>query len=174
MTGGRGGGSAGWRFVFRAFYRLVRLIDPAIRAWLRLGGPGLGRTVRLTVPGRRTGRPRPVLLTALTVDGRLYLGHPNGPTAWTRNLDAGGGRATLALPGGDRGSRDDRDLGTARPVRAERLHPGRERDRVIRSTWDQQPVLADLLYRAAHRHIDAVGVYYRIEDDPASDADWRP
>jgi len=54
-----------------------------------VGGAGrLGNVVELIVAGRRTGRRRIVLLGLLRVDRGWYLGHPNGPVDWTRNLDA--------------------------------------------------------------------------------------
>ena len=77
-----------WAFTLRWFYRFLVLIDPLVRAWY--GRFGLGITVDLIVRGRRSGRPRPVLLGLLRVDGQLYLGHPNGDVDWTRNLEAAG------------------------------------------------------------------------------------
>ena len=44
-----------------------------------------------------------------------------------------------------------------------RLAAGAERDAVIRAAWTQQPFPANLLYRAARRHVAAVGVYHRLE-----------
>jgi hypothetical protein len=81
-------GSTFWRFFFRAMYRLIRLLDPLIRPLWRAGMPGLGRIVELRVPGRRTGRVRTTPVTLITVGGAPYVGHPNGPAAWTRNLEA--------------------------------------------------------------------------------------
>ena len=61
-------------------------------------------------------------------------------------------------------------LGRGRSVRATGpryavvpLRPGPERDAVIRATWTQQPFPANLLYRAAARHVAAVGTYYRLD-----------
>jgi hypothetical protein len=151
--------SAIWSAVFRVGYRLVQLLDPLIRSWLANGLPGLGRTVELRSVGRRTGRPRSVLLTLLTVDGRPYLGHPNGPVAWTANIRASGW-AELDPPG---------PAGPRYAVVP--LEPGPERDAVIRATWWQQPFPANLLYRAAARHVAAVGVYHRLDPlPPASGA----
>jgi deazaflavin-dependent oxidoreductase (nitroreductase family) len=67
--------------------RLVRLLT---RLGLRLG------TVHvLTVPGRRSGAPRPTPVSPLTVDGRRYViaGLPDGD--WARNARAAG-RGELA------------------------------------------------------------------------------
>lgn len=67
--------------------RLVRLLT---RLGLRLG------TVHvLTVPGRRSGVPRPTPVSPLTVDGRRYViaGLPDGD--WARNVRAAG-RGELA------------------------------------------------------------------------------
>ncbi|MCR6484290.1 nitroreductase/quinone reductase family protein [Amycolatopsis sp. OK19-0408] len=75
--------------------RLVRLLT---RLGLRLG------TIHvLTVPGRRTGAPRPTPVSPLTVDGRRYViaGVPRGD--WARNVRAAGrgelahGRRTQAV-----------------------------------------------------------------------------
>lgn len=146
-----GSASAGWRFAFRVLYRLLRLVDPLLRVWWRLRGPLLGRTVDVRVVGRRSGRPRPVLVTLLTVGGARYVGHPNGEAPWARNVEAAGG-FELGLADGRRSS-----------VRAVRLPHGAERDAVIRATWDQQPFLANVIYRLAWAHIRAVGVYFRLE-----------
>jgi deazaflavin-dependent oxidoreductase (nitroreductase family) len=67
--------------------RLVRVLN---RLGLRLG------TVHvLTVPGRRSGKPRPTPVSPLTVGGRRYLvaGLPGGD--WARNVRAAG-RGELA------------------------------------------------------------------------------
>ncbi|MEU0533048.1 nitroreductase/quinone reductase family protein [Amycolatopsis tolypomycina] len=67
--------------------RLVRLLT---RLGLRLG------TVHvLTVPGRRSGTPRPTPVSPLTVDGERYViaGLPDGD--WARNVRAAG-RGELA------------------------------------------------------------------------------
>ena len=146
-------GSRFWHYALRAEYRIIRLLDPLIRLSLKLGPAGLDRTVALEVVGRRSGRRRSTLLTLLTVDGRWYVGHPNGPAGWTRNLEAAGRADLLDLHG------------TSRPVRAERLWPGRERDTVLRATWDQQPVPGNLVYRAASTHIARVGLYYRLVEE---------
>ena len=143
--------SALWSAVFRVSYRLVRLVDPLLRSWIANGMPGLGRTVELRTLGRRTGRPRVVLLTLLTVEGRRYVGHPNGRSAWTDNVGATGwAELDPPGPGGPR-------------FAAVPLAPGPERDAVIRATWSQQPFPANLLYRAAARHVAAVGVYFRLD-----------
>ncbi|HLO34669.1 MAG TPA: hypothetical protein VK194_01240, partial [Candidatus Deferrimicrobium sp.] len=57
---------------------------------------------------------------------------------------------------------------------ARRLPPGPERDAVIRSTAVQQPFPANVLYRAARRHIAAVGVYHRLEPLAAARGGARP
>jgi hypothetical protein len=124
-------------------------IDPLVRGWYR--GRGIGNTVDLIVPGRRTGRPRPVLLGLLRVGDRVYLGHPNGDVAWTRNLEAAG--AGEVRP-------HDFPAFTVRPVR---LGDGDERDAVISATWHQHPFPGNVLYFLARRHIRAVGAYFRLE-----------
>lgn len=136
-------------------YRFLRLMDPMIRAARARGAPGADGFVELKVPGRTTGRPRTTLLTLLSVDGQHYLGHPNGNTQWTRNVEAAGVVHIDPPAGGETFS-------------VVRLPPGPERDAVIEATRTQQPFPANLVYRAASRHIAAVGVYFRL--DPTADS----
>ncbi|MGI9000866.1 MAG: nitroreductase/quinone reductase family protein [Pseudonocardia sp.] len=73
----------------------------------------------LTVPGRRTGKPRSIPLTVLELDGNRYLlaGYPG--TDWPANARAAGA-GTLSI-----GKRKDKvrlvelDVETARPVLCE-------------------------------------------------------
>jgi hypothetical protein len=150
-------GSRVWDWVWRACYRLIRVLDPLIRSYLALGGWGLQRVVDLRVRGRRTATERSVLLTLLTVGDRGYVGHPNGRSRWVRDLDAAG-EAVLVVPG---------DAGVV--VRATRV-AGTEREAVIRSTAHQQPFPANVLYRASRGHILRVGAYYRLEATDRQDA----
>jgi hypothetical protein len=141
--------SAAWTVWFRWQYRLIRLFDPLVRAWLERAD--LADTVDLVIVGRRSGRPRPVLVGLLVVGGRWYVGHPNGPARWTLNLDAAG-RAVVRLP--RRGSVE---------VAARPLGPGPERSAVVRATFVQHPFPGNLVYRLAGRHVEAVGAFYRLE-----------
>jgi hypothetical protein len=143
--------SAIWSLTWRVGYRFVRLLDPLIRSWIANGLSGLSGIVELRVVGRRTGRPRRTLLTLLEVAGHGYVGHPNGEAAWVRNAEASGW--VDVEPPGRYGPR----------FRVHRLPAGSERDAVIRATVRQQPFPGNLLYRAAQRHIAAVGVYHRLE-----------
>jgi deazaflavin-dependent oxidoreductase (nitroreductase family) len=65
-----------------------------VRALIRLGLP-LGTIHVLTVPGRRSGEPRPTPVSPLTVDGHRYViaALPQGD--WARNLRSAG-RGELA------------------------------------------------------------------------------
>jgi deazaflavin-dependent oxidoreductase (nitroreductase family) len=139
-----------WAVVFRVSYRLLRLLDPLIRSWIANGAPGLDGIVELRTVGRRSGRPRRTFVTLLSVDERFYVGHPNGTAEWLANLLASGW--VDVDPPGAGGPRYSVD----------RLPPGAERDAVIRATWTQQPFPANLLYRAARRHVAAVGEYIRL------------
>ena len=140
--------STAWRLYLRAQYRLIRLLRPVARAYWR--GYGLGNVVELHVAGRRTGRDRPVLLGLLRSDGEWFLGHPNGDTAWTRNLAAAGvGRITVSWPA------------STLDITARRLEAGPERDRAILATG-QHVFPGNLVYRLARRHISAVGAYFAI------------
>lgn len=143
-------GSVGWRLYFRAQYRLLRVLDSVLRRWWRRSLPGLEPVVDLRIEGRRTRRPRRVLVTLLTVDGSWYVGHPNGEAAWTRSL-AATPAATLAFPDG-----------SLHLVSAVRLHAGPEREAVIRATWSQQPFPGNLVYYLARRHVRRIGAYFRL------------
>ena len=138
-----------WSLTLRLVYWVITRLQPLVRPWAERGE--LGNVIELIVAGRRTGRRRVVLLGLLRVDGGWYLGHPNGPVDWTRNLDAAG-RATLVL--------------AHQPpveIQPELLPVGEERRRVIAVTWHQHVFPGNVMYWLARRHIFAVGRYYRIE-----------
>ena len=149
-----------WSEFFPRFYRTLARLDPLIGLWWRLCG--MGNIVELTVPGRSSGKPRRLFLGLLTIDGRRYLGHPNGETGWTRNLDAAGG-GILQLHVGP----------PARFVIVP-LPEGTERDEVIGVTWHQHVFPGNLIYWLARRHIRAVGRYYRLEPAPYEAAATGP
>jgi len=129
---------------------MIRLLDPLIRSWVANGYPGLDGVVEIRTLGRRSGRERRSMVTLLVVDGQAYVGHPNGEAAWIANATASG------WIGVDRGD------GATAQSRVTRLEDGPVRDAVIRATWSQQPFPANLLYRAARRHVAAAGVYLRL------------
>jgi hypothetical protein len=135
-------------------YRGLRLLDPMLRSLVAARAPGLDGVVDLRFAGRRTGRPRRTLATLLIVGDRWYIGHPNGSAAWVRNIETAG--VVDIDPPGAGGSL----------FGVKRLEHGPERDAVIRATWTQQPFPANLIYRAARRHVAAVGVYHRLEPMP--------
>ena len=141
-----------WSVTLRLIYWVITRLQPVLRPWAERGE--LGNVVELIVVGRRTGRRRVVLLGLLQVDGRWYLGHPNGPVDWTRNLDSAGS-ATLVLA-------------HQPPIEIwpDLLPVGQERRRVIAVTWHQQVFPGNVLYWLARHHIFAVGRYYRIELRP--------
>ena len=140
--------STAWRWYLRAQYRLIRLLDPFVATFWR--AYGLGNVVELHVPGRRTGRPRPILLGLLRDGEHWFLGHPNGDVAWTRNLEAADSAAlSFRYP-------------TSVPIRATRLPPGELRDRAILLTG-QHVFPGNIVYRLARAHVRAVGVYFSIE-----------
>jgi hypothetical protein len=146
-TGARRSGF--WSRWFPVQYRLIRWLDPLVRAWW--SRVGLGDTTELSVTGRRTGLKRRVLVGLLEVDGRWYVGHPNGPVAWTRNLEA-------ARSGSVR-----RSGGSPIHVVAHPLAAGPERSTAIRTTFVQHPFPGNVIYRLAGRHIEAVGAFYRLD-----------
>lgn len=138
-----------WNAIFRAAYALIRAMDPVLRSAWAMGG--LGITARLTVPGRISGRERSVLVGLIELDGRWYVGHPNGEVGWTANLRTAGRACIAPLP-------EIPVLVTAEP-----LADGPERGAVIRATAQQQPFPANVLYWAAQRHILHEGRYFRLE-----------
>lgn len=142
-----------WNRVFRLSYWVITRLGWLVRWWMRRFG--LGNVVDFVVVGRRTGRPRPVLLGLLRADGRWYLGHPNGAVNWTRNLEAAG-VGLLAVRGTP-----------PMEVRAVLLPHGAERDRAIAATWRQHVFPGRVLYWLARRHIRAIGRFYRLEPGPS-------
>lgn len=143
--------SGAWRRYLRVQYRLIRLLGPLVGPYWRAFG--LGNIVELRVVGRRTGRPRRILLGLLQAGGHWFLGHPNGDTAWTRNLEAGGtAELSLSWP-------------LAIPIRATRLPYGLLRDQAILAT-SQHVFPGNIVYRLARRHVRAVGTYFLIEIAP--------
>ena len=143
-----------WTRAFRVFYWFTGRMAPVVRPIVRR--VGLGNVVELEVTGRLTGRRRDVLLGLLQVDGEWYLGHPNGASGWTRNLDAARTAGVVF-----------RKQPSIR-IRPALLAPGDERDRVIAATWRQHVFPGSVIYWLARRHIRAVGRYYRVE--PIRDA----
>lgn len=153
MSGRRPGRSRAWSAVFRASYAVIRLAGAIVNALIRRGAPFTGAFATLELAGRRSGRPRPIPVTLLTLEGRWYVGHPDGAAGWTANLAAA---ATVRLI---------RSGAAAVVVRAVLLPDGAERTAVIRATARLQPFPASLLYRAARAHILAAGTYYRLAPD---------
>jgi deazaflavin-dependent oxidoreductase (nitroreductase family) len=72
---------------------MVRPFNVLVTALLRIGVP-MGPMVLLTVPGRRSGRPRTTPVAIGQVAGRRVIGAPYGAVDWVRNLRAAGS-ATL-------------------------------------------------------------------------------
>ncbi|CPR06446.1 cell entry (mce) related family protein [Mycobacterium bohemicum DSM 44277] len=70
--------------------------SPAARAanavirWLAEQGVSIAGTRALRVRGRKTGKPRGVVVNVLSADGADYLVSPRGNTQWVRNVRAAG------------------------------------------------------------------------------------
>jgi deazaflavin-dependent oxidoreductase (nitroreductase family) len=64
-------------------------VNRIVRGLARLGLP-LGTVRVLTVPGRRSGAPRPTPVSPLTVDGRRYVVAGLPECDWARNVRAAG------------------------------------------------------------------------------------
>ena len=147
-----GPGKRRWRIAWRAAYVVARRWGPFVRLLVLVRVPGFdNEIVELALVGRRTGRPRPVLITLIRVDGSWYVGHPNGPRPWLENL-AAVDSVVMRLP-------------RQAPVRVRPvvLALGPERDAVIEATGFQQPSPGRWLYRAARGHILEAGIYFRLE-----------
>jgi hypothetical protein len=146
-----------WRTIWRCGYFIARRWGRLMRLVIAMRVPSFDREiVELALVGRRTGRPRPVLVTLLQVDGRWYVGHPNGPAAWLANL-AASPSVSLTIP--------------RQPplrVRSIPLGVGPERTSVIWATATQQPIPFRPIYRASRSHIMRAGVYHRLEIVPDS------
>jgi deazaflavin-dependent oxidoreductase (nitroreductase family) len=67
--------------------RVARAGNAVIR-WLAELGVSIAGTRALRVRGRKTGKPRAVVINLLTVDGVDYLVSPRGNTQWARNVRA--------------------------------------------------------------------------------------
>ncbi|TDZ91213.1 hypothetical protein CCUG62472_04472 [Mycobacteroides salmoniphilum] len=69
--------------------RWLTPMNKVVRAFHRLGIP-TGPAMVLTVPGRKTGHPRPTPITPFEMDGQLYAvgGYPGSD--WPRNAAAAG------------------------------------------------------------------------------------
>jgi hypothetical protein len=145
-------GDRSWRIVWRACYAVARRWGRLMRVAVAMGVPSFaGHIVELALVGRRTGRPRTVLVTLIRVGEGWYVGHPNGETAWLANLAAADSvqMTILGLP--------------PLRVRSVPLRLGPERVAVIEATARQQPILARSLYRVSRRHILRAGVYHRLD-----------
>lgn len=62
----------------------------AVIRWLAELGISIAGTRALRVRGRKSGKPRAVVINLLTVDGVDYLVSPRGNTQWARNVRAAG------------------------------------------------------------------------------------
>jgi hypothetical protein len=139
--------------------RESRLWRLALTGFLRGAPMSVMRQVRRRVPdapieeviivGRRSGKERRLLLSVYDVDGRWYIGHPNGTAQWVRNLESAGECIVI------------RRDGIARRMSALELERGPERDGVL-SASTRQPAPAGFVYKRARRHVDAAGRYFRL------------
>lgn len=69
--------------------RVARAGNAVIR-WLAELGVSVAGTRALRVRGRKSGKPRAVVINLLTIDGIDYLVSPRGNTQWARNVRAAG------------------------------------------------------------------------------------
>lgn len=142
-----------WHATFGLTYRILALIDPLVRAVWR--PYGIGNVVELEVPRRRGGGNRSRLVGLLRLGTVWYVGHPDGEVGWTRDLQAAGGGIVRWHDG------------TVSHFTARRLPVGEERERAVRAT-SQHPFPGNLVYRLGRRQVRAAGIFFRLEDEPAS------
>jgi len=126
----------------------LRGAPTAIMRFLWLRNPRLPFR-ELRVVGRRSGRERRLLVNVIEIDGRRFIGHPNGRAQWTLNL-AAAGACTLV----------DR-AGAAERVRVVEVSDTSVREAIIAATT-QLPAPSGRIYRAAGRHIRAVGRFFEL------------
>lgn len=69
--------------------RAAQAANTVIR-WLAELGISIAGTRALRVRGRKSGKPRGVVINLLTVDGVDYVVSPRGNTQWARNVRAAG------------------------------------------------------------------------------------
>ncbi|MCV7377338.1 nitroreductase family deazaflavin-dependent oxidoreductase [Mycobacterium alsense] len=69
--------------------RTARAANAVVR-WLAELGISIAGTRALRVRGRKSGKPRTVVVNLLSVDGGDYLVSPRGDTQWARNVRAAG------------------------------------------------------------------------------------
>jgi hypothetical protein len=137
--------SVNWTKVFRLLFRIT-----PNRLMLRLAGLATPLPIaEVVIVGRHSGIARRYPLSLLRWEDGQYIGHPNGRAQWVENLVAAGSAVVTVR------SRHQ----TVRPVE---LSDGPERDAVVRAT-SQQPFPANLIYRAARRHVASAGAYFRLE-----------
>lgn len=70
-------------------HRAARAANTLIR-WLAELGISIAGTRAISVRGRKSGKPRGVVVNILTIDGVGYLVSPRGTTQWVRNARAAG------------------------------------------------------------------------------------
>lgn len=142
QTAGR---SRFWSVVLSGYLRGVP--TPLMRsAWRRNDELPFSEVI---VVGRRSGRERRLLLNLIEVDGRRFIGHPNGAAQWTHNLAAA--RSCTLI---DRTGRAER-------VHAREITAPADRDLIIEATT-RLPAPTGRIYRAAGSHIRAAGRYFEL------------
>lgn len=78
----------------------TKTFNGLLKGLIGMGMP-FGKTVILTVPGRKTGEPRSTPITLQVEGGRRYAMAPYGEVGWVQNVRAAGGRARMKSRGRD-------------------------------------------------------------------------
>jgi hypothetical protein len=144
-------GVKAWRVTWLVLFGMARRLNVVMVRFRGLPLPSTSEIVQLRLVGRKSGKPRDVLVGMSRIDGRMYVGHPNGPTAWLANLAAS---EVVTL-----------EVKHEPPIQ---VHPvplvlGPERDAAIRATGSQEWLAVRPFYWASRGHILRAGVYHRLD-----------
>src|SRR5689334_9642751 len=110
------------RWVFSVFNPIVTFL---LAAGVPLGANGI-----LTVPGRKSGRPRSTPVAIIAVAGRRWIWAPFGEVQWVRNRRGAGDRDPHRAPPARRGPGNRAGSDPARRVLSRHPRPARARHSV--------------------------------------------
>lgn len=145
-------GSPRWRTIWGVAFAVAKRSGRILSTLARVGAPTYSNEiVTLSLVGRTSGVARPVLVAMIELNGRRYVGNPNGATAWISNLTAMD-RVTLTFA--------RKPPLTAHPTI---LRLGPERDAVVRATARYGPIHVRPLYRVSRGHVRRAGVFVRLD-----------
>lgn len=80
--------------LYRRPNKLTQIVNRIV-GWLASLGLMPPKTVRLEVKGRKSGKPRAVVINWVEHEGQRYFVAPRGEAEWVRNARAAGGEAVI-------------------------------------------------------------------------------